>query len=303
MSGVDRELEFTASIPALRRALVRARAALGRDLPWIGLDDPWAVLVSEVMLQQTSTARVVGPWRRFVTAYPTPESCARAPLADVLRLWRGLGYPRRAKSLHDAARVMVERHDGEVPSACEDLLALPGVGPYTAHAVASFAFHQRVAVLDTNVGRVLARALANRPLRSREAQGLADALLPRRDVAAFNQALLDLGAQYCTATPRCDSCPVRRHCRWRCEGGDDPAPRSAAVSRPQAPFRGSDRQVRGRIMAALGEGPMSRASLARQLSDVEVTRRDALLAELVRDGLVGEGGGRVALSGEDLTRY
>ena len=303
MSGADLELELTASIPALRRALVRSGAALGRDLPWVGHDDPWAILVSEVMLQQTSTARVIEPWRRFVAAYPTPASCARAPLADVLRLWRGLGYPRRAKSLHDAARVMVERHAGKVPSTREGLLALPGVGPYTAHAVGSFAFHQRVAVLDTNVGRVLARALANRPLRSREAQRLADALLPRRDVAAFNQALLDLGAQYCTATPRCEHCPVRGHCRWRRDGGDDPAPRSAAVSRPQAPFSGSDRQVRGRIMAALGEGPLSRASLARHLGDVEVARRDALLAELVRDGLVGEGGGRVALSGDDLTRY
>ncbi|MBW4029087.1 MAG: A/G-specific adenine glycosylase [Acidobacteria bacterium] len=287
----------------MRRALRRASVVLRRDLPWVGHDDPWAIFVSEVMLQQTSTSRVMEPWRRFIAFYPTPASCARAPLSDILRLWQGLGYPRRAKSLHDAARTMVEDFAGAVPSAPEDLRRLPGVGPYTAHAVASFAFERRVAVVDTNVGRVLARALANRPLRAREAQHLAESLLPRSQVAAFNQAMLDLGAQHCTKVPKCAHCPVQRQCRWRREGGGDPAPASAGVSRPQAAFAGSDRQVRGRMMAVLGAGPVNRRTFARQLADVDPTRRERLLAQLVRDGLVRVGDQRVSLSGDDPSRH
>ena len=131
---------------------------------------PWAVLVSEVMLQQTQTSRVVEPWRRFLERFPTPTSCADAPLSTVLTVWAGLGYPRRAKAIHDAARVMRDDHDGAVPREVAQLLQLPGVGEYTAHAVASFAFAKPVAVLDTNVGRVLARAIENRTLRHREAR-------------------------------------------------------------------------------------------------------------------------------------
>ena len=303
MPEVDLEPETLVAITSLRRTLRRASVALRRELPWVGHDDPWAIFVSEVMLQQTSTARVIEPWRRFMATYPTPASCASAPLSDVLRLWKGLGYPRRAKSLRDAARAMVDTFDGVVPSTPQDLRRLPGVGPYTANAVASFAFHHRAAVLDTNVGRVISRAVANRPLGATEAQHLADSLLPRREVAVFNQAMLDLGAQFCTKTPRCALCPVQRHCRWRRDGGPDPAPRSAGVSRPQSPFAGSDRQVRGRIMAALGAGPVSRSALDRHLSDVDGARRSALLGQLAREGLVSVGLRRVALSGDDATRH
>jgi A/G-specific adenine glycosylase len=298
MPEVVLEPEIAATLTPFRRALRRARPALRRDLPWIGHDDPWAIFVSEVMLQQTSTGRVREPWRRFLSAYPTPAACARAPLADVLRLWSGLGYPRRAKSLRDAAQVMTERFDGRVPSSVPELLGLPGVGPYTAHAVATFAFERRVAVLDTNVGRVLARAVANRPLRAREAQVLANVLLPRDGVADFNQAMLDLGAQLCTKMPRCAQCPVRAQCRWQGEGGEDPAPRSAAVSRPQATFAGSDRQVRGRILRTLDNGEISRRGLNRELADVDGTRLGTLLQQLVRDGLVVAAGQRVALRGD-----
>ena len=272
MAEVVLELEIITALAPFRRALRRAGAGLRRDLPWIGLNDPWAIFVSEVMLQQTSTRRVIDPWRRFLDSYRTPEACARAPLADVLRHWSGLGYPRRAKSLHEAARVITERFAGVVPSEPEELLGLPGVGPYTAHAVASFAFDRRVAVLDTNVGRVLARALANRPLRPREAQVLATALLPREGVAAFNQSLLDLG--------------------------DDPAPRSASVSRPQSAFSGSDRQVRGRIMKALSARPLRTRSLLDVLSDVDVSRVAVLLDDLVNEGLLSRDGDRVGLHGD-----
>lgn len=296
------EPEIRAAVIPFRRALRRASDTVRRDLPWVGLDDPWAIFVSEVMLQQTSTARVLGPWQRFVATYPTPRSCAHAPLANVLRLWQGLGYPRRAKSLHDASRIMVELFAGRVPSSPDDLVSLPGIGPYSANAVASFAYRRRVAVLDTNVGRVLARALANRPLRPREAQQLADALLPR-EAASFNQAMLDLGAQFCTTTPRCAQCPVRRQCRWRREGGDDPAPRSAAVSRPQANFVGSDRQLRGRLLRALGGGARSRHALRVELRDVERSRLDRVLERLASEGLVAVHGERVALNGDVVSAH
>ena len=298
MSEVVLEPEVVASLSPFRRALRRAGADLARDLPWIGVDDPWAILVSEVMLQQTSTGRVREPWRRFMQAFPTPAHCADAALADVLRLWSGLGYPRRAKSLHESARVISEQWGGRVPSSVAQLRSLPGVGPYTARAVASFAFGRRVAVLDTNVGRVLARALANRPLKPSEAQAVADALLPRDHVASFNQAMLDLGAHYCAKVAHCAQCPVRAQCRWRREGGEDPAPRSAAVSRPQPSFPGSDRQVRGRIVRTLAGGALDRGELRRILADVEGDRVDAIVERLVHDGLVETSKELIALSGD-----
>lgn len=151
------------------------------------------MLVSEFMLQQTQTSRVQAPWRAFLNAFATPTDCADAPLERVLQQWSGLGYHRRAKALHDAARMIRDDFAGVVPRKVADLRRLPGVGEYTANAVASFAYGAPVAVLDTNVGRVLARALENRSLRSSEARTAAQALLPRRDGPAFNQAMLDSG--------------------------------------------------------------------------------------------------------------
>lgn len=301
MPEVILEADVLEALTPFRRELRRVAPVLRRDLPWMGIGDPWAIFVSEVMLQQTSTRRVIEPWRRFLDAFPTPESCARAPLAEVLRLWSGLGFPRRAKSLQGAARVMCEKFNASVPSAIDDLLSLPGVGSYTAHAVASFAFNAPVAVLDTNVGRVVSRALANRLLRPSEAQAIATGLLPRDGVAAFNQAMLDLGAQFCTRAPRCAVCPLRRKCRFHREGGTDPAPGSAAVSRRQAPFAGSDRQVRGRLMKALHERPLTRGSLLGLVDDVNVERVEVLLDQLVQEGLIGCDGSHFALGnlGED----
>jgi A/G-specific adenine glycosylase len=278
--------------------LRRAAPSLARDLPWVAHGDPWAVLVSEFMLQQTQTSRVIGPWQAFLEAYPTPTDCANATLASVLQRWSGLGYHRRAKALHDAARMIRDEFHGDVPSDVDHLRRLPGVGEYTANAVASFAFGKPVAVLDTNVGRILARALENRSLRQREARDIAKELLPRKESASFNQAMLDLGAQFCRSSPRCDDCPLRSLCRWRLEGGPDPAPRSAAVSRPQAPFAGSDRQVRGRVLAALRAMPQSETRLLTQLGDVDDERGARVLASLVADGLVGRAGRVIHLSGD-----
>ena len=233
---------------AFRRALVHRSRSLRRDLPWINDPRPWAVLVSEVMLQQTSTSRVLEPWRRFMERFPTPGACAEASLADVLSLWRGLGYPRRAKALHETARILRDDYEGIVPRDVDALRRLPGVGEYTSAAVASFAYGEAVAVLDTNVGRVLSRALANRRLRPKEARRLANELLPRVNAPAFNQSMLDLGAQFCRATPRCEECPVARHCALatRRRGGPRTAQRSRVAS-PVALRRFESTTARARL--------------------------------------------------------
>lgn len=250
------------------------------------------------MLQQTQTSRVLGPWTRFIETFPSPTSCADAPLSDVLRLWSGLGYHRRAKALHDAAKMIRDEFAGEVPNNVADLRRLPGIGEYTSNAVASFAFGRPVAVVDTNVGRVLARALTNRTLKDREARVEANELLPRMNVASFNQAMLDLGAQFCTSKPRCATCPVSRTCKWNLEGGPDPAPRSASVSRPQSTFQGSDRQVRGQVLAVLREKPQSIRELLVRVDGVDAQRCATLIAALVADGLVEHRGPLVYLFGE-----
>ena len=261
------------------------------------MKDPWAVLVSEVMLQQTQATRVVEPWRRFLDALPTVASCAHVSRASVIGLWSGLGYNRRAGYLQDAARTIVETFDGHVPQDPAILRQLPGVGAYTANAVASFAFGVRVGVLDTNVGRILARAIANRPLGRAEAQSIADELVDGHEPAAHNQAMLDLGAQYCTATPRCVTCPLSRHCAWRTVGGPDPARRSAAVSVRQSAFAGSDRQLRGRIVAALREGPARLDDVVSRLAQ-SPQRVEGLIESLVLDGLVEHAADSVRLVGD-----
>ena len=283
---------------AFRRALCRVAPKIARPLPWIGHGDPWAILVSEVMLQQTQTIRVIEPWERFITRFATPRACADAPLSSVVRLWSGLGYHRRARYLHDAARMIRDQYDGVVPHDVVALRRLPGVGEYTACAVASFAFGVPVAVIDTNVGRVLARALRNRPLRPAEARLVAQGLLPSRGVTQFNQAMLDLGAQFCRARPDCEVCPVSAVCRWRREGGEDPAPSSAGVSRAQTKFAGSDRQLRGRVLAELRDAPCSRSQLGARLSEMMTSRVEMALLALERDGLVERRGRFIRLAGD-----
>ena len=256
-----------------------------RDLPWRNSRDRWSVLVSEVMLQQTQVSRVVPKYQEFIASYPTPAVCAAAPLADLLRLWNGLGYPRRCKNLHDAAKTVVDQHDGRVPGTLDDLLGLPGVGPYTARAVLAFADSADVAVVDTNVARVLAR-VTNTPLSARDSQALADALQPRGLAWEWNQVVMDFGAQICVARqPKCEKCPVIDSCKW--SDGQDPARLSALTSKPQARFAGSDRQARGRLMKALAERGVQRNEVARVMGvATDEARAMRLLESLVRDGLV-----------------
>jgi A/G-specific adenine glycosylase len=259
------------------------------DLPWRATRDPWAILVSEFMLQQTQVSRVVPRFEAFVAALPTPEACAAAPRAAVVRLWDGLGYNRRAVHLHETARRIVDDHDGTVPATLDELLDLPGVGPYTARAVASLAFGADVGVLDTNAARVLARAVAGRSLARREAQRLADRLVPAGRARDWNQAVMDLGATVCRrSAPRCGDCPVADHCAWTSAGRrePDPADGTAGASRTQPRFEGSDRQGRGRLVALLRDDslPVAEAAAAAGWPD-DPDRARRIVADLIYDGL------------------
>jgi A/G-specific adenine glycosylase len=219
--------------------------------------------VSEFCCQQTQVARASDVYERFCERFDTPRSCARAPLRDVLDIWRGLGYYRRARNLHQAAGVIVEQHGGRVPDDIGSLVALPGVGAYTARAVLAFSFERDVAVVDTNVRRILSRAVANRALSVAEAQRIADDLVSPGTGWRHNQALLDLGALHCTAAPNCSGCPLRPACAWRRSGeGADPAASPLGAGSRRA-FAGSDREGRGRILAAVLDGPVQARQLAR----------------------------------------
>lgn len=258
----------------------------GRDLPWRRTRNPWAVVVAELMLQQTQVARVLQRWTRFLDRFPTVAICAAAAPGDVIDEWSGLGYNRRAVFLHRMARAVVDEHDGRFPSDLDSLLGLPGVGPYTARAIRVFAFEETDAVLDTNVARILART-SGRTLGRSEAQCLADETLSG-DPWTWNQAMLDVGAGYCTArNPRCRDCPFQGVCRWWDDGcpEPDPAVGSAAVSGGQSAFVGSDRQGRGRLVRALRSGPVSVDSLAEVMGWPD----DRARAQLVADGLVADG--------------
>ncbi|MGA1775191.1 MAG: hypothetical protein ACO4BW_06175, partial [Nitriliruptoraceae bacterium] len=244
--------EGAAPAAADHGALVAALHAWGEgvrpDLPWRRDRRPWAVLVSEAMLQQTQVARVAPRFAAFVARWPDPAALAADPLADVLEAWAGLGYYRRARDLHAAARVIVERHGGEVPDDLAALRALPGVGPYTARAVLALAFGRDVGVVDTNAARVLSRAFAGAPLRATAVQRLADALVPPGSGRAHTEAVLDLGATVCTArSPRCDVCPLAHGCAWRAGGAAAPAPRRRPPGR-----RGRRRGSRARTGRGAG---------------------------------------------------
>lgn len=266
-----------------------------RPWPWREVRDRWRILVSEVMLQQTQASRVAPKWRDFVAAYPTPAACAAAPLGEVLRRWQGLGYPRRCRNLHAAAREVVAHHGGEVPGTLAGLLALPGVGPYTARAVLAFADGAPVGVVDVNVARVLART-SGMAGGARALQARADALVPPDHAWEWNQAVMELGARVCTArAPRCGECPVARACAWRGRG-PDPARASAHASRPQGRWEGSDRQARGRLMRALAGGPVRAGDLATAMGLGRARVRARRLADaLVDEGLARRARGRYEL--------
>ncbi|MGC0271956.1 A/G-specific adenine glycosylase [Pseudactinotalea sp. Z1739] len=274
----------------------------GRDLPWREPDvSPWGVLVSEIMLQQTPVGRVLPRWVEWMDSWPTPADLAAAPSAAVLRAWDRLGYPRRALRLQQAAGAIVGEHDGVVPTSEAELRSLPGVGEYTAAAVAAFAHRRRAVVLDTNVRRVLERlvgagALPAPTLTNAERRRAADLLPAEADRSArWNAALMELGALVCTArTPRCGDCPVRDRCGWLAAGR--PQDTHAHRRRRQA-WAGTDRQVRGRIMAALraSEGAVPVHHLVPLWP--EATQFERALAGLVRDGLAEQGPGGYHLPG------
>jgi A/G-specific adenine glycosylase len=270
-------------VPVDHDAVLSWYAAVRRDLPWRRTRDPYRILVSEVMLQQTQVARVVPYYEAFLDRFPDEQALGSAPTADVLRLWSGLGYNRRALALQACARAVAERG---WPRDAAGLRALPGVGPYTAAAVASFAFGEQVAAVDTNVRRVIERIdrehRTARPLDAR-----AQALLPRGRAADWNQAMMELGATVCGARAvACDDCPVAP-----CRSRGRPLPAAPAASRRARGgerFEQTDRFVRGRIVAALAAGePMPQGIAAERI--------ERALAGLERDGLVAREGGVVRL--------
>jgi A/G-specific adenine glycosylase len=269
-------------------ALLAWFAERRRDLPWRRTRDPWAVLVSELMLQQTQVARVLPKYEAFLSRWTTPAACAASPVGDVIEAWAGLGYNRRAVNLHRCAVTVAAEHGGQLPDDLVGLLALPGIGPYTARAVLAFAHERDVGVLDTNAARVHAR-WAGRPLRLAEAQAAADAAVPAGAGWAWNQAMLDLGATVCRArSPRCGECPVSTWCAWEQAGRPEPDPAigSAGVACGQSTFAGSDRQGRGRLVDALRVGPVASSELATTMGWPDDPDRAArVAATLLADGL------------------
>ncbi len=270
-----------------------------RDLPWRRPGcPPWGVFVSEVMLQQTPVARVLPAWTAWMDRWPTPADLAADSPGEAIRRWDRLGYPRRALRLHAAAAAMVERHGGAVPSGHAQLLALPGVGSYTAAAVASFAFGQRHAVVDTNVRRVLARAVTGTalpaPALTAAESRLAEAVLPDAPATAarWGVAVMELGALVCTARgPRCGQCPVRDLCRWQADG----APAATGPPRRGQGYAGTDRLVRGLLLARLRAAPAAvpRGELLAAVPDAALRdpradphQEQRCLGTLVEDGLV-----------------
>ena len=262
-----------------------------RDLPWRGPGaTPWSVLVSEIMLQQTPVARVVPAHLSWLARWPTPAALAAEPAGEAIRQWGRLGYPRRALRLHETASIVTARHGGNVPDDIDALRALPGIGSYTAAAVASFAFGQRHAVLDTNVRRVLARLVGGQPrprsTPSTAERRMAESLLPAEPsvAARWSVAVMELGALVCSAaSPRCAECPVARQCAWLAAGR--PADQDGAGRRTQR-YDGTDRQCRGRLLAVLrdGGGPATQAEFAAVWADrIQLARA---LDGLVVDGLV-----------------
>ncbi|MFC7373647.1 MULTISPECIES: A/G-specific adenine glycosylase [unclassified Brachybacterium] len=262
----------------------------GRDLPWRHEHvSAWAILVSEVMLQQTPVVRVLPRWRDWIEQWPTPADLADAPTAEVLQRWDRLGYPRRALRLQECARAIVREHGGEVPRGEDALRALPGIGEYTAAAITAFAHHERAVVVDTNIRRVLARAVQGKalpaPSYSAAERALATRTLPleRRRSVQWNRAVMELGALVCTArSPRCEQCPLAgAGCAWFAAG----RPATEDGARRRQAFEGTDRQMRGQIMAVLRrDGDATRSTLL-ALDTADAARVERCANSLVADGL------------------
>lgn len=280
-----------------------------RDLPWRAADcSAWGVLVSEVMLQQTPVVRVLPRWEEWMRRWPTPAAAASAATAEILTVWDRLGYPRRALRLQAAAQAIVDTHDGEVPSTAEELLGLPGVGEYTAAAVACFAFDRPEVVVDTNIRRVHARLFSGHALPgatfTAAQRRLAHRVFPDPTLddghyaCTWNIATMELGALICTArSPKCEQCPLAEICSWR-QAGSPPATEEQRT-RGQS-WAGTDRQVRGAIMAALreaGSQPPEELLAALPLPAADLDQRQRCLDSLLADGLAEQKHDRIALPG------
>jgi A/G-specific adenine glycosylase len=278
------------ALPVLHERINGWYASNARPLPWrLPGTSPWAVLVSEVMSHQTPVARVEPVWRDWLTRWPTPADLAADEPGEAVRAWGRLGYPRRALRLHEAARAIVDRHGGEVPDTEEALRALPGIGAYTAAAVACFAYRRVTVVVDTNVRRVLVRTLLGEaqaaPALTRTERDLAAEAVPAdpNDAVTWNAAAMEVGALVCTArSPRCNVCPVADLCAWNRTGRPE---YTGPVRRGQA-WHGTDRQARGALLGVLraASGPVSGTDLAQAW--VAGQQRMRCLDSLVADGLV-----------------
>lgn len=293
---------FSTPLPDLSGASGWYRSS-ARDLPWRRPEfhrshGAWGTLVSEFMLQQTPVARVIPHLEAWLARWPTPPAMASARPAEVVRQWANLGYPRRALWLHGAAIAVTERHGGVVPADVPALLALPGIGDYTARAVAVFAYGERHPVVDTNTRRVLARVVdgtAQPGPPSRRDLDLMAALLPEGDdeSAIFNAALMELGAVVCTArSPRCERCPLADVCRWLAAG----RPETADSRRRQARYEGSDRQARGAVLRALRESEGAALPLDAVIPDwPDAVQRHRAIDSLIADGLAEASDGVLSL--------
>jgi len=265
-------------------------AAEQRDLPWRGSAvSAWGVLVSEFMLQQTPAARVIEPYLSWMKRWPTPADLAAAAPGDAVRAWANLGYPRRALWLHTCATTITQQFDGRVPSDVAQLEALPGIGPYTARAVAVFAFRAHEPVVDTNVRRVIARWLHGRSDQeaastARDHADMLSVMPPPARSPEFNAGVMELGARVCTSkAPRCGDCPISAGCAWRAAGYPDTGARGAAR---QARYAGSDRQARGALLKVLRTASQSVTRAALEKVWPEKAQRDRALVSLIDDGLV-----------------
>ncbi|MES9201854.1 A/G-specific adenine glycosylase [Cutibacterium acnes] len=272
--------------------------ANGRDLPWRRPGtSAWGVLVSEVMSQQTPMSRVIGPWHEWMNRWPTPDDLAEEDSGEAVAAWGRLGYPRRALRLHSCAVTIATEHDGVVPNSYDELVALPGIGDYTASAVVSFTFGGRATVLDTNVRRLIARAesgIANCPTSVTRAERIvADALVPDEDARAAKWAVasMELGALVCTArSPQCEVCPIRDGCRWVIDGRPDNAP-----ARRGQPWKGTDRQCRGVIMDVVRNSPHGVKVQMALSAWPELDQASRCLESLLDDGLVHRRGNLISL--------
>jgi A/G-specific adenine glycosylase len=274
--------------PAARAAILAWFDARGRTFPFRSIGDPWAIFVSEAMAQQTQISRASAKWTALMARFPTVEALAAATPADVLREWRGLGYNRRALNLQRAARVIVEQHGGRVPDDLAALERLPGVGPYTARAVAALAFGRRVGAVDTNVRRVLGRMIGGLDAPpAAELQAIADASVPAARPGDWTHALMDVGATVCRPSrPDCPACPARRWCRFAEAVVEPPQPaRAARLSSPR--FTASSRWLRGRLLDLLrdADGP-AWVRIAGPVGEHDPAAVEVALAAMAADGLV-----------------